>query len=144
MDKEVLMRLRQIVWMCFIAVMLSGCSAHNPFIVKDTTDTALISQTKYAPHNNPVYVTEASLPSQAKYEVLAQLEVGKIWYGSSNDVLQSLADGARKIGADAVIEVKTWHQPSGWSWYAPHGSGKAIIVTEPNSVDFGSLIGAWK
>lgn len=138
------MRLRQIIWMCFIVALLFGCSAHNPFIAKNTTDTEIISQTKYAPHNNPIYVTEASLPANAKYEVMAQLEVGKIWYGSSGDVLQSLADGARKIGADAVIEVKTWHQPSGWSWAAPHGSGKAIKVTEPTSVNFGSLKGTWK
>ena len=32
-----------------------------------------------------------------------------VWYGSSNNVLQSLADGARKLGADAVVEIKTWH-----------------------------------
>jgi hypothetical protein len=138
------MKLRQIVWICFVAVLVSGCSAHNPFIIKSTTDTKQVSQVKRAPHNNPVYVTEASLPTNAKYEILAQLEVGKIWYGSSTNVEQSLADGARKIGADAVIEVKTWRQPSGWSWAAPHGSGKAIKVIEPTSVDFKNLNGAWK
>jgi hypothetical protein len=85
-----------------------------------------------------------SLPASAKYEVLAELEVGKIWYGSSGNVLQSLADGARKLGADAVIEVKTWHQPSGFSWAAPHGSGKAIKILDSPSVDFASLPGEWK
>jgi len=138
------MKMRQIVWIAFLAVLVSGCSAHNPFIIKNTTDTLIVSQTKYTSHNNPVYVTEASLPSNKIYEVLAQLEVGKVWYGSSADVLQSLADGAREIGADAVIEVKTWLQPSGWSWAAPHGSGKAIKVSEPASVDFGNLNGTWK
>jgi hypothetical protein len=123
---------------------MAACSAHSPLILKATTDTTPISQTKYAPHHNPVYVMEAPLPPGAKYEVLAQLEVGKIWYGSSNNVMQSLADGARSIGADAVIEVKTWHQPSGWSWAAPHGSGKAIKITEPASVDFKNLSGTWK
>lgn len=139
------MRFRQmIVWMFFITALLSGCSAHNPFIITDTTDTAMISQTKYAAHNNPVLVTEMSLPADARVEVLAQLEVGKIWYGSSNDTLQSLADGAREIGADAVVEVKTWLQPSGWSWAAPHGSGKAVKIIDPASVDFNSLNGTWK
>lgn len=138
------MRLKKIVWMCFMVILLSSCSAHNPFIVKNTTDTITISKTKYPSHNNFVYLTKSALPADAQYEVLAKLEVGKVWYGSSNDVLQSLADGARKLGADAVIEVKTWRQPSGWSWAAPHGSGKAIKVIESTSVNFGSLQGEWK
>jgi uncharacterized protein YbjQ (UPF0145 family) len=88
-------------------------------------------------------VTRASLPATAKYEVLGQLEVGKVWYGSSRNVLKSLADGARKLGADAVVEVKTWRQPSGWSWAAPHGSGMVVKITEPGSVEFSILGGDW-
>ena len=142
--KGIPVRLRKIVWLCLIVILLSSCSAHNPFIVKNTTDTVTISQTRYTPHNNPVYVTTNALPASAKYEVLAKLDVGKVWYGSSKNVLQSLADGARKMGADAVIEVSTWYQPAGWSWAAPHGSGKAIKVIDPASVNFDSLQGEWK
>ena len=138
------MKSKHIVWIFVIVAGLTGCSAHNPFIIKNTTDVDQLSATKYAPHSNRVYVTSASLPETAKYEVLGQIEVGKVWYGSSDNVLQSLADGARKLGADAVVEVKTWHQPSGWSWAAPHGSGKAVKITEPASVDFSNLGGDWK
>jgi len=138
------MKSKHIVWIFVIVAGLTGCSAHNPFIIKNTTDVNQLSATKYAPHSNRVYVTSASLPETAKYEVLGQIEVGKVWYGSSDNVLQSLADGARKLGADAVVEVKTWHQPSGWSWAAPHGSGKAVKITEPTSVDFSNLGGDWK
>ena len=135
---------RQIRPILMAAVFLTGCSAHSPFSVKSTTYTTPLSDTKYAPHGNRVYVTAASLPASVKHEVLGQLEVGKVWYGSSDNVLQSLADGARKLGADAVVEVKTWHQPSGWSWAAPHGSGKAVKITDPASVDFSGLKGDWK
>ena len=69
--------------------------------------------------------------------------MGKVWYGSSRNVLKSLADGARKLGADAVVEVKTWRQPSGWSWAAPHGSGMVVKITEPGSVEFSILGGDW-
>jgi hypothetical protein len=138
------MKLRQFMWIYLMVTLVSGCSAHNPFIIKNTNDTVVVSQTKHAPHHNPVYVMESSLPSNAKYEVLGQLEVGKVWYGSSTSVLQSLADGARENGADSIIEVKTWFQPSGWSWAAPHGSGKAIKIIEPASVDFGNLNGVWR
>jgi len=138
------MKSKQIALIFVIVVGLTGCSAHNPFIVKNTTDVNQLSATKYAPHSNRIYVTSASLPATVKYEVLAQLEVGKVWYSSSGNVLESIADGARKLGADAVVEVKTWHQPSGWSWAAPHGSGKAVKIIEPASVDFPSLGGDWK
>lgn len=131
-------------WLILMAISLMGCSAHSPFIVKNTTDVTQLSSTKYAPHNNRIFVTSASLPETAKYELVAQLEVGKVWYGSSEDVLESLADSARHLGADAVVEVKTWHQPAGWSWSAPHGSGKAVKILEPASVDFANLGGNWK
>jgi len=115
-----------------IAFVLSGCSAHNPFIVSNTTDTKSVSTTKYPPHTNKVYVTENSLPASMKYEILESIEVGKVWYGSSDNVKKSMADRAREIGANAVIEIKTWHQPSGFSWAAPHGSGKAVRMSQPD------------
>lgn len=84
------------------------------------------------------------MPSSAKYEIIASLEVGKVWYGTSDNALEALADGARKIGADAVVEVETWHQPTFGSWAAPHGSGEAVKITEPESIDFSNLSGDWK
>jgi hypothetical protein len=138
------MKLKHILGVFMIVLGLVGCSARNPFIIKNTTDVIQFEATKYPPHSNRVFVTSASLPVTAKYEVLGSLEVGKVWYGSSDKLLQSLADGARKLGADAVVEVKTWHQPSGWSWAAPHGSGKAVKINEPASVDLSNLGGDWK
>ena len=130
---------------CALILMLAlaGCSAHSPFIAKGTTDTVPVSQEKYVPHSNPVFVTAASLPPTAKYEVVAQIEVGKAWYGSGTKVLQTLAERGRQLGADAVIEAKTWHQPSGWSWASPHGSGKAIKITEKGSINFSTMEGSW-
>lgn len=122
---------------------LAGCSAHNPFIIKNTTDIKQQGTSQYSEHNNRVYIITASLPGTVKYEVLANLEIGKVWYGSSKNVLQSLADGARKVGADAVIDVKTWHQPSGWSWAALHGSGKAIKIIKLDNFDMNSIGGEW-
>jgi hypothetical protein len=137
------MRSNRIALTLVMALLLTGCSAHSPFILTSTTDVNQTSATRYAPHSSRILVTRASLPPTAKYEVLGQLEVGKVWYGSSRNVLQSLADGARNLGADAVVEVKTWHQPSGWSWAAPHGSGMAVKITEQGSVEFSKLGGDW-
>lgn len=138
------MDLKRIVLVTATVLGLAACSAHSPFIMKSTTDVTPVSANKYAAHTNTVWVTTESLPPTAKFEVLGQLEVGKAWYGSSRKVLDSLANGARELGADAVISVKTWHQPSGFSWAAPHGSGVAIKITDPATVDLASTEGSWK
>jgi hypothetical protein len=128
-----------------ILVILCGCSSpHNAFIITNQTAVHTVSTNSYASHTNQVFVTEESLPSSVKYELLGTIDVGKVWYGSSSDVKQSMADRARMIGADAVVDVKTWHQPSGWSWAAPHGSGNAVkILIPPLSVSISNLHGEW-
>ncbi len=125
-------------------LLLAGCSAHSPFIVKNTEDVTAVSKNKYPTHSNKVLLTSQNLPESAKFEVLEQIEVGKIWYGSSKKVALSLAERARVIGADAVIDYKTWTQPSGFSWFAPHGSGSAIKILDKSSVDLSSMQGEWQ
>ena len=105
---------------------LAGCSAHHPLILKNTTDVATVAAEPLAPHSAPVLITEAALPESVGYQLIAQIDVGKAWYGRRQSVLEALAESAREIGADAVVEVKTWWQPSGYSWWAPHGRGKAV------------------
>ena len=90
----------------FVVCTLSACAAHSPMIIKNTTDTVLVSQTRYPPHHDRVFVTEQSLPSTVAFDVVATVEVGKIWYGSSDKVLVSMADRARELGANAVIECE--------------------------------------
>jgi hypothetical protein len=125
-------------------LLLAGCSAHSPFIAKNTTDTTTVSRNKYPAHSNKVLLTPLTLPESQQFEVLEQIEVGKIWYGSSKKVAISLAERARAIGADAVIDYKTWTQPSGFSWFAPHGSGSAIKILDKSSVDLSSMEGEWQ
>ena len=112
-------------------------------ITRTTTDSEPVSANKYETHGNKVLIAEDSLPPSAKYEVLSQIEVGMARYGSVKTVYQLMARKARALGADAVVEVKTWHQPSGWSWSAPHGSGKAIKVLDNSTVDLSTLKGEW-
>jgi uncharacterized protein YbjQ (UPF0145 family) len=53
------------------------------------------------------------------------------------------ADIARALGADAVVEVSTWHQPAGFSWAAPHGSGKAVHLNDKSQITSQVLKGDW-
>jgi hypothetical protein len=122
--------------------LLFGCTAHSPFIVKNTTDAEKISDKTYPSHKNKVFITRESLPASVAYEIVAKIDVGKVWYGGHDTVLPSLAARARTLGADAVIQVNTWRQPSGWSWAAPHGSGLAVKFTG-NASDVTALKGSY-
>jgi hypothetical protein len=107
---------------------LAGCSAHNPLILGHTTEVSPVSQSTYEAHRSPVLVLAAPLSPEIEYEVIAEIDVGRAWYGRTLDVHEQLARRARHIGADAVVEVETWFQPSGYSWWAPHGRGKAVRI----------------
>ena len=116
------------------AVALSGC-AKKPRLP--------VTSNYYAPHSNSVFVTRASIQPASSYEVIARITMGRKWYGSSSGILRSMADRARKRGADAIIEVKTWHRPSGFAWAAPFGSGTLIKITNEKAVGLGRIQGSY-
>ena len=74
------------------------------------------------------FVSEKDL-DKTLYTTLKDIKVSKKWYGSTTEMYGELAEEARKAGADGVINVHTWHAPSGFSWAAPHAGGMAIKWT---------------
>lgn len=123
-----------------VAVAFSGCSAHSPMILKNTTDVHPTVSERYQAHSNPVLVVEGPLPADIKYQVIATIDVGKIWYSGSDGILVEMARRGREMGADAVINVKRWRQPSGFAWAAPHGQGQAVkIVDKDKTRDLSAL-----
>ena len=126
-----------------LALLVGACSAHNPFIVSNKTVSSPVSEAKFPPHSDKVFFTEQSLPSTVKFELISPIDVGKVWYGSKERVYKTMAERARQLGANAVIEVKTWRQPSGYSWAAPHGSGQAIRVEDIHQLDALKIEGSW-
>lgn len=127
-----------------LVVDLSGCTAHSPLILTNTTDIDSQPQTRAPAHSNKVFFPDAPLPESVKFEVLGEINAGRIWYGRAESVLEQMADKAREIGADALIEVGVWFQPSGFAWAAPHGTGKAIRILNKEAVDLTKLGGKWR
>jgi hypothetical protein len=132
-----------IPFIVLFCLFLPACSAHNPFIITNTTQSSPVSQSKYSGHNDKVFITEQSLPSSLEFDLISTIDVGKIWYGSSENVYTSMADRARELGANAIIQAKTWHQPSGFSWAAPHGSGQAVRISDVKVLDSLGIKGSW-
>ena len=124
------------------ALALAGCAAHSPMIVQNTTDVHPKTTNKYAAHTDKVLFLRAPMPANVKVEQIGLIEAGKVWYGGAEDILKQMADKARTMGADAVVEVNTWHQPSGFSWAAPHGRGMAVKVVGDRS-ELKKLGGEW-
>lgn len=126
-----------------LALLVSACSAHNPFIVSNKTVSSPVSEAEFPPHSDKVFFTQQSLPSTVKFEFISAIDVGKVWYGSRKRVYTSMAERARQLGANAVVQVKTWHQPSGYAWIAPHGSGQAVHVDDIQQLHALNLQGSW-
>jgi hypothetical protein len=74
-------------------------------------------------------ISEADF-DKAYFVTLKEVKVSKKFYGSVEEMYGPLAEKARKIGADAVINVHTWHAVSGFAWAAPHAGGMAVKWTE--------------
>ena len=64
------------------------------------------------------------------FVTLKEVSVSKKFYGSVEEMYGPLAEKARKIGADGVINVHTWHAASGFAWAAPHAGGMAVKWTD--------------
>ncbi|MBC3920077.1 hypothetical protein H8L32_21600 [Undibacterium sp. CY18W] len=128
----------------FTATLLSlaGCSAHSPMIMKNTINSSPAS-TQLPPTYERVFITAQALPPHVEYDVVSQIEVGNIWYGSPTNSFNAMALRARELGANVIIQAKTWYQPSGFSWAAPHGSGLAVRVKDIKSIESAKLAGNW-
>lgn len=75
------------------------------------------------------------------YTTVREVEVYHGWYGSAVELYGALAKKAQSVGADAVINVHTWHSPKGFSWAAPHAAGMAIKWTSAGRAALPSLEG---
>lgn len=123
-----------------VLILVSGCVAGT---YQRTSTTYPPQASTYPPHTRPVFVTKASLPADT-FEAIADLEESKGWYGSTDNTQQALADRARELGADAVLNMKSWHAPSAGAWASPYSSGKAVkLLGDPKRVLDG-IAGDWR
>lgn len=116
-----------------VLLLVSGCAAGTP----------RLTSTTYPPHTKPVFVTKATLPAD-KFEAIADLEESKGWYGSTDNTQQALADRARELGADAVLNMKSWHAPSASAWASPYSSGKAVKLHGDPKRILDGIAGDWR
>jgi hypothetical protein len=120
----------------FLILLVSACAENT------TTPVAGTEAVKtYPAHNRQVKLVQGELPPGTDYEVLGKVKAIDAWYGGSENVEREIAQDARALGADAVIQVKIWFAPRALAWAAPHAEGMAVKLRRPESVDLNSLPG---
>ncbi|MDR0251509.1 MAG: hypothetical protein LBI35_09450 [Burkholderiales bacterium] len=106
--------------------VLAGCAAR--------ASTKLSSEMAEA-HTWPVCILRAPLPENIEKTILGFIKASNRSYGSMNEVLFMMAEDARKIGADAVINVRARHQVGALAWARPVAEGQAVKITEKEDFD---------
>ena len=107
-----------------IALFVTGCGV----VAKSSANK---SATLYAPNNGNICLL-AGLPSpDVNYEVLGRVVATKRSYGGSDELFAPMAREARRLGADALINLQASQRfkgPLPWRITSPTGDGQAIKV----------------
>jgi hypothetical protein len=77
-----------------------------------------------------VLVTTSALPAEGEFKVLGPLNVQSRWPGFTSKATKLLAEKARNMGANVVVEARTWQAPAFPAGIAPHGSGIAVRIVD--------------
>jgi hypothetical protein len=113
------------------AMVFMGCAS------KGGSSSSSEKQSKPVAYEGRVFIFDDPLPAGIDYDIVEKkISVSKkVGYGSPDIAYELLAEEARELGANAVIEAHTWLSPSLLSWASPHGEGIAIRVKDVSKLE---------
>lgn len=85
--------------------------------------------------NTKTLITFNSLPAQGDFQILGRIEVYSRWFGSTRKAMALLGEKARSMGANAVVEAGVWQAPAFPATVAPHGTGIAVRINDPQLLE---------
>ena len=133
--KETHMKLVTLVMM---VALTGGCGVHSVWNVSDRMSAK--SAISLPAHSNPVFVSKAGL-RPGSYDFVGQIDLSRNTCEGDRDVMGVLADKARDLGCDAVVEVDIWRKPSGWCNQSPHANGQCVKLRDPTLIN--GMDGLW-
>jgi hypothetical protein len=95
-------------------------------------------------HTRSVCILRGSLPTEYTFRELGRIKATKRTYGGVDELNRPLADEARRIGADAIINYdadQRFKGPLPWRLRAPTGMGTAVKLTGGPPLDCAALRG---
>jgi hypothetical protein len=118
-----------LVWLIAALVLVTGCSRK---IITKVDMNKEIEDAFPARTGNVCFLNTIISPENQPYQIIGQMQSRKGAYGSSHQVFKAMADEARKIGADAVMNGEVGQKFRGLNPFrvvSPTGEGIAIRFT---------------
>lgn len=72
---------------------------------------------------------KSPLPSSISHQIVGDIDASKQFYGGSGALVPLMADEARKMGADVVVNLRTGQKMGMFAWARPYGTGTGVKLT---------------
>lgn len=111
--------MRPAVIFVIAALAVAGCGTRVSMRVTDATQPS---------YTGRVCLLNGPAPSGSNYKAVGYLDTYMHHYGSAENLLDQMADEARKIGADAVVGVNSGQEFGYFPWriVRPRAQGHAV------------------
>lgn len=112
--------------------VLAGCGSY-------AKSSPIRGAKTYPPVFAPVCFLSGTPPTDVEYEKIGYVNSTKRSYGNTEDLFPLMANQARRLGADAIMNLHSGQRfkgPLPWRMMAPTGSGIAIkVLPDPSRLD---------
>ena len=127
-----------------LALVCFGCAQDNAITANRDRDLFIGKPAAEAPAaKKKIFLTEESLPKTANYQRLGEIKIIRIDDVGFPAIYQALANKALDVGADAVVEIAIWRQPTTTTFGSAQGVGTAVKFNNPAGVDLSNVKGQW-
>ena len=116
-------------------VVAAGCASPSATTVSSNKTQVA------AAHNQPVCLLKTGLPANVGHSVLGPIEGSKEFYGGVAEIIPLMAQEARNIGADAIVNLVTGQKMGMWAWSRPYGTGTAVKLNNKSDLNCAALGG---
>ncbi len=126
-----------------LALLVTGWPAGAQSILLDSTTatygnpwvTPMLQGSSASSLGTKVLITTSVLPVKGEFETLGALYVKSGWPGSTDKARKLLAEQAKGMGANVVVEARVWQGLAFPAVVAPQGSGIAILVRDSEQLE---------
>jgi len=122
------MRKIQLILLAATVTSLAACTS---------VKVRYVTGNRYAqPMNGPVCLLPGGLPESVRYRGVANISASIKHNASRDRIGQVIADKARSLGADAVLNLQSqmiFRSPLPWAIVGPRGHGLAVSLEKPLS-----------
>ncbi len=115
------------------AAAIAGCAG-----VKTKTELVNGSGSPVVSRFGPVCLLAGDLPEPFHATAIGRIKATKGTYGSSDNLMKPMADEARRVGADVIVDLQAgtrFKGPLPWRVAAPTGDGQAMKLIDGDAFD---------